>query len=331
MKKIKISPSMPSEVKIHQVGKNEIQIVAYPFESGYVVSLAHPLRRLLLGSSVGFAPVAIKIEGVAHEFDSLRGMIEDVALFIINLKNIRFKLKNGANKAEISYSFKGPKQIHGKDLESEEVQIVTPEAYLASLNEDAVLNFSLVVHKGMGYVPSEEIRDELPQGYIPLDAYFTPVRKAVYAIEKMLVEDSPNYEKLVFNIATDGQIDPLSAFKEALGVMYKQMSIFNTELNISESEASEESENPELKKLLQKIEDLGLSARSFNCLERAGIKYVGELVLMGEDELGEVKNLGKKSLDEIKEKLEEIGYPFSQELTNELSTSLRKKLEKLKS
>ncbi len=331
MKKIKTSPFMPSEVEVYQTDKNSIRIEAYPFESGYAISLAHPLRRLLLSSSIGYAPVAIKIEGVAHEFDSVRGMLEDVAVFIINLKNIRFKIRDNSEKKEVSYEFNGPKEIYGKDLENEDIEIVTPEAFLATINEDANLKFSIIIHKGIGYVPSEEIREELPEGYLPLDAFFTPVKKAIYDIEKVLVEDNPNFEKIVFNIETDGQVDPLTAFKDALAVMYKQMSVFNNELNIQVSEEVESSKSSsEVKKLLQKIDALNLSARSHNCLERAGIEYIGELVLMSDEELKNIKNLGKKSLEEIKEKLEELAFT-AESLSSEVLQTLKKKLENLKS
>jgi len=331
MKKIKTSPFMPSEVEVYQTDKNSIRIEAYPFESGYAISIAHPLRRLLLSSSIGYAPIAIKIDGVAHEFDSVRGMLEDVAVFIINLKNIRFKIRDESDKKEVSYEFNGPKEIYGKDLENEDIQIVTPDAFLATLNEDANLKFSLIIHKGIGYVPSEEIREELPQGYLPLDAFFTPVKKAVYDIEKILVEDNPNFEKIVFNIETDGQIDPVTAFKDALSVMQSQMSVFNKELNVQvEKESAKNSDSAEIKKLLQKIDLLNLSARSHNCLERAGIEYIGELVLMDEDELKNIKNLGKKSLEEIKEKLEELGFT-KENLDKDILDTLKKKLENLKS
>ena len=331
MKKIKTSPYMPSEVEVYQTGKNSIRIEAYPYESGFAISVAHPLRRLLLSSSIGFAPVAIKIDGVSHEFDSVRGMLEDVAVFIINLKNIRFKIRDNSDKKEISYEFSGPKEIYGKDLENEDVEIVTPDTFLATLNEDAELKFSIIVHKGIGYVPSEEIREGLPEGYLPLDAFFTPVRKAVYDIEKVLVEDNPNFEKIVFNIETDGQVDPLTAFKDALSVMYNQMSVFNNELNVQvEQENTSGKDSNELKRFLQKIDSLNLSARSHNCLERAGIEYVGELVLMSEDELKNIKNLGKKSLEEIKEKLEELGYS-AENISSDLLENLKKKLENLKS
>lgn len=333
MSSIKVSPYKPTSVDIEHIGDNKAKIVAYPFESGYGITLAHPIRRLLLSSSIGFSPIAVKIEGATHEFDSVRGMLEDVAIFIIHLKNIRFKLKDGLDKATIDYSFKGPKEIKGADLETDEVEIVTEDLHLATINEDATLNFSLVIEKGIGYTPSEVIREELKEeGYIPLDAFFTPVKNVIYDIEKILVEDNPNYEKVVFTITTDGQIDPINAFKNALSVMYDQMDVFKRELDISSINVSEPTGDvPELKVLLQKVEDLGLSARSFNCLDRGGIKFFGELVLMSENELKDIKNLGKKSLDEIKDKLVEYGFPVENSLDEELTTTLRKKLDKLKS
>jgi DNA-directed RNA polymerase subunit alpha len=332
MKKISTSPYMPTEVDIEQVSETEARVSAYPFESGYAVTLAHPLRRLLMSSSLGYAPVAIKINGASHEFDSIRGMLEDVAVFIINIKNIRFKLKEDVEEAVLEYSFSGHKEIKGSDLENDTVEIVTPELHLANINDDSELVFSVIVKKGIGYVPSEELRDGIPEGYIPLDAFFTPVKKAVYNIEKMLVEDDPNYEKIVFDIKTDGLIEPVDAFKNAISIMYKQMSVFNRVLDISTDTVTEkEDDGVDLKPLLVKIDELNLSARSFNSLDRAGIKYLGEVVLMSEVELKNIKNLGKRSCEEISMKLDELGYPVNEDLEPEIKKLLIEKLQTLKS
>ena len=328
MKKIKTSPLLPKEFVVEQISENEANIIAYPFETGFAVSLAHPLRRFLLSSSVGYAPVAIKIEGAKHEFDSVRGMLEDISDFIINLKGIRFKLKNDAKEAELNYSFTGPCEIKGSDLNNDEAEIVTPDAFLATLNEDATLNFSIKVFQGIGYVPSEEIREELPEGYIALDAFFTPVRKVTYDIEKVLVEDNPNFEKVVLNIVTDGVISPLDAFKNSLEVMYAQLAVFNSEISIQAPVTIERAEeSPELKKLTERIDELGLSARSFNCLDRSNIKYVGEIVMMSQNDLKNVKNLGKKSFEEIVEKLNEYGFEVGADLSDDLVNALKKKIE----
>lgn len=332
MKKIKVAPSLPENVEVNEVGENRSEIIAYPFESGYAITLAHPLRRLILGSSVGYAPISVKIKGAAHEFDSVRGMHEDVAVFIINLKNIRFKLPEGVDKLEVKYSFVGHKDITAADLVTDDVEVVNPEAFLATLNEDAELNFTVVIAKGLGYVQSEDIREEVDSDSIALDAFFTPVKKANYEIANVLVEDNPNYEKVTFDIETDGQITPVDAFTNALEMMYKQLSVFNgvLDVEINATPVKRSTDDGELKTYLAQIDSLGLSARSFNSLDRAGIKYVGELVLMNSNEIKNIKNLGKKSLDEISECLDTLGYGDEFELPETIRVNLVKKIEQLK-
>ena len=328
MKKIKTTPLAPQEFEVEQISENEANIIAFPFETGYAISLAHPLRRFLLSSSVGYAPIAIKIEGARHEFDSVRGMLEDISDFILNLKDIRFKLLNGATEADVNYSFAGPCEVKGSDLSNDAVEVVTPETHLATLNEDATLNFTIKIAQGIGYVPSEDIQDELEDGYISLDAYFTPVRSATYKIENVLVEDNPNFERVVLNIKTDGQISPVDAFRNSLEVMYAQLAVFNSEISIKAPTTVERvEENPDLKKLTTNIDSLGLSARSFNCLDRSSIKLIGEIVLMSPNDLKNVKNLGKKSYDEIVEKVQEFGFAVGADLADDVVTALKKKIE----
>ena len=329
MKKIKTTPLAPKEFEVEQISDNEANIIAYPFETGYAVSLAHPLRRFLLSSSVGYAPIAIKIEGAKHEFDSVRGMLEDISDFILNLKEIRFRLNDDATEAEINYSFAGPCSISGADLSNDEVEVVTPEAHLATLNEDSTLNFSIKIAQGIGYVPSEDTMEEIDgEGYIALDAYFTPVRSATYKIENVLVEDNPSFERVVMNIRTDGQISPIDAFRNSLEVMYAQLAVFNSEISIKAPATIERvEESPELKKLTTNIDNLGLSARSFNCLDRSNIKLIGEIVLMSTNDLKNVKNLGKKSYDEIVEKVQEFGFEVGADLDDDLVAALKKKIE----
>ncbi len=331
MKKFADTPFLPTEVEIEAISETEAKISAYPFESGFAITLAHPLRRLLLSSSVGCAPIAVKIEGASHEFDSLRGMLEDIAIFIINLKNIKFKITGDQDQVEVEYSFDGPKEIKGADLVNSDVEVVSPDVHLATINNDCNLTFSVIIQKGIGYMPSEDIRDIVGTDYIPIDAFFTPVKKVVYDIEKMLVEDNPNFEKAVFNVSTNGQISPIDAFKEAVSVMYSQMSVFNKVFDLSEVTISETcDEAVELKDLIVKIEELNLSARSFNSLDRAGLKFLGELALMSEVEVKNIKNLGKKSFDEISDKLEALGFPIDSTLPENVASALRKKLEQLK-
>lgn len=332
MRTITTSANTPTQFSIDNINETTAKISAWPFEIGYGITLAHPLRRLLFASTVGFAPTALHIEGVSHEFDSLRGMLEDVTLFIINLKKLRFKLKNDADKEMISFKFKGPKEIHGSDLNGDIVEVVNGDSYLATINEDIELEFTLIIEKGIGYVPSEEIRNLIPDiSYIALDAFFTPVREAVYDIEKVLFEDNPDYEKVVFTITTDGQITPEKAFENALEAMYKQLSVFDKITNagaiLKKQQAADELEN---QKLLQNVTDLNLSARSFNCLEKADVRYIGELALMSVTELSSLKNLGKKSLEEIKSVMESIGLPVGTSKFSDNKDILSKKIAELK-
>jgi len=296
------------------------------------VTLAHPLRRLLLGSSIGYAPISLKIEGAAHEFDSIRGMHEDIAVFIINLKNIRFKIRDGLDRAVVSYSFKGPKRIVAADLNCDQIEVAGGDKVLATLNEDGELNFTLELAIGIGYVPSEDLRDEVDSDAIALDAIFTPVRKANYTIENVLVEDIPDYEKIIFDIETDGHISPVEAFGDALTTMSRQLSVFSgvLDLDLDSTHASRGAGNNELKAFMVPVDSLGLSARSFNSLDRAGIRYLGELVLMGESALKNIKNLGKKSLDEIREILAEHNFGSDFELDEETRAALSKKIEQVK-
>ena len=330
MNKIKTEVLIPSEFS-YKKEDNKAVIEIYPFEAGFGVSVAHPIRRTLISATLGYAPVALKIEGVKHEFDSLKGMLEDVASFIINLKNIRFKIKDSSkNEVTVDYHFAGPKEIRGEDLINDEIDVVTPNEYIATLNDEGELKLSLIIKKGMGFVAVENYRDELPEGFIGLDAYFSPVKKVVYNIENILVEDDPNFEKVIFEVETDGQIDPIDAFKDAVNTYLNQFAVFSKEFKL-ETKQKEDVELPEeFNILFEPIENLNLRSRSFNALDRAGIKFIGELVLMGKEKIANIKNLGTKSLEEIFEKLEEIGFSLSKPLPLNIKKAVEEKLAKLK-
>jgi DNA-directed RNA polymerase subunit alpha len=258
-------------------------------------------------------------------------MLEDVSLFILNLKKIRFKIKNDSKKVEVNYTFNGPKEITGADLSNDDVEIVTPDFHLATINEDAELNFSLIIEKGIGYIPSEELRDNVPDGYIGVDAFFTPVRKAIYSIENMLVEDDPTYEKIIFEIETDGQIPPVQAFKESIEAFNSQIAVFSKAIDIDITTAEDDFENSaDMQKLLQDVNVMSLSARSFNCLDRANINYIAELSMMSELELKGLKNLGKKSFEEITSKLEALGFPVGYKFDDDFQKALNTKIQELK-
>ncbi|RDU66102.1 DNA-directed RNA polymerase subunit alpha [Helicobacter didelphidarum] len=334
MKSIKIRPYIPERLEIEEFSPNHIKLHAYPFEPHYAITIAHPVRRLLLSSTVGYAPIAIKIKGVAHEFDSVRGVSEDVAPFITNIKNLKFKINSEAQKQEkfeLHYEFRGPIELKGEHLNNEIITILDSDLHLANINNEAELKFSLIIQKGLGYVPSEAIRAEIGNDYIPLDAFFTPVKKAVYEIENVLHESNPNFEKIIFEVETNGQVDPMDAFKEAVGIMHSQMSVFGAELNdVPTSNNRLNDDSPELKTLLSSVEILNLEHRPSNCLQKSNIKYIGELVLMSESDLKNIKNLGKRSFDEIVQKLAEVGYAIGGDLPNDLVITLNKRLAKLK-
>jgi DNA-directed RNA polymerase subunit alpha len=330
MNKIKTEVLIPTEFS-YEKKDNFAKIEVYPFESGFGVSVAHPIRRTLIASTVGYAPVALKIEGVKHEFDSLKGMLEDVASFIINLKNIRFKIKDSEkDEVEVSYTFVGPKEIRGKDLINDEIDVVTPDEYIATLNEEGELKLTLLIKKGMGFVAVENYRDQIPSGYIGLDAYFSPIKKVVYNIENILVEDDPNFEKVVFEIETDGQIDPIDAFKDAINTYLNQFGVFSKEFKLETKEPNSVELPEEYMILFEPIETLNLRSRSFNALDRAGIRFIGELVLMGKEKISNIKNLGTKSLEEIFDKLEEIGFSINKTLPLDIKKAIEDKIAKLK-
>jgi DNA-directed RNA polymerase subunit alpha len=330
MNKIKTKLLVPNKLDL-RVDGNKAELSIYPFERGYGITLAHPIRRVLLASTVGYAPVAIKIDGVAHEFDSIKGVLEDVATFIINLKNIRFKIKDPAvDEIEVAWTFVGPKELFGSDLTNDLVEIVTPDDYIATLNEDVTLNFSLIIRKGMGFVASENIRDVVPADYIALDAFFSPIKSAVYNIENILVEDETDFEKIIFTIETDGQIAPDDALKDAVNKLFSQFAIFTEKFDVQQEIEFEEGLDEKYKILTDSIDSLKLRSRSFNCLDKDNIKYIGELVLMGSNEIAKIKNLGKKSLDEITEKLESIGFSVNEVIPDNVKKLLQKEIEKLK-
>lgn len=334
MKSIKIRPYIPEKLEIEELAPNHIRLHAYPFEPGYGITIAHPVRRLLLSSSVGYAPIGIKIDGVRHEFDTVRGVAEDVAPFIVNIKNLNFKVNEDMQqqeKFELHYEFHGPMELRGEHLSNDSINVLDVDSHLANINSDAKLKFSLLIQKGLGYVASEVIREEISSDYIPLDAFFNPVKQAKYDLDSILHEGDTNFEKIIFEVETNGQIEPMEAFKDAVAIMHSQMSVFGAELSdVPTSNGRLSDDSPELKVLLSSVEILNLEHRPSNCLQKSNIKYIGELVLMSESDLKNIKNLGKRSFDEITAKLNEVGYAVGADLPHELATTLNKRLAKLK-
>ncbi|MBR2494001.1 DNA-directed RNA polymerase subunit alpha [Helicobacter sp.] len=326
-------PYIPNEIKIEDIGENRIRVSVWPFEPRSAITFAHPLRRLLYSCTPGYAPVMLRIDGVAHEFDSVRGIAEDVTPFIVNLKGIYFAGKGSEIKdtIRVNYEFTGPMELRGANLANDEVDVVNKDAYLATINEDAKFSFSLVIKRSIDFMPSELVRKDKDftgeVGLIPLDAFFSPVKEAVYRIEDVLVEDNPNFEKIVFEIETNGQVAPIDAFKNAVAVAQTQLNIFGEDVAVLSPDSSGSTEDAvDIKNLLVKIDTLNLSTRCFHCLDKIGIQYIGELVMMSENDLKNIKNMGKKSFDEIAEKLSSFGYPIGTSLSVEVLEAFNKKI-----
>jgi len=332
MSKISQSPFIPDSIEAEEVGENTVKITVYPFESGHAITMAHPLRRLLMSSSAGYSAVGVKIDNIKHEFDSLAGMKESIVEFLINLKNTYFKIKDDSKDSiEIEYSFDKAGEVRSKDLSNDDIE-VTNDIHIATLNEDCSLKFRVIVKKGIGYIPSEELSDEIGSDYLALDAFFTPVKKAVYNVEKMPVGDNQDFEKIIFELKTTGQISPVKAFEEAVNVMYGQMKVFEKVFNINPTkwtvQTTSEADS-RLEALFDKIEKLNLSSRCFNALAKYNIVYIAQIVLLSESEVKNIPSLGKKSLEEICSVCENLGFPISEEIDEGLRISIEDKLKEL--
>ena len=222
--------------------------------------------------------------------------------------------------------------ITAKDLVSKNIKIANPKAILATLNEEAKLNFSIIVARGLGYVRSENITTEAQEGAIVLDAFFTPVKKITYDIQSILVNDSLDSEKIIFDIETDGQVSPLNVFINGLEIMYKQLTVFNgiMSVEVNANSIKKHINDSKLDSYLKSIETLELSARSYNSLRKSDILYIGDLILMNKNNIKNIKHLGKKSFDEIIACLDDLGYGKDFKLSDNMVNNLTNRLNKIK-
>jgi DNA-directed RNA polymerase subunit alpha len=283
---------------------------AEPFERGFGITIGNSIRRILLSSLMGAAISSLRIEGVPHEFSSIPGVLEDVTDIILNLKEVRLKMHTYEPKT-LNIDVTGPKIVTAADIITDhEVEVFNPEQHIATLNEDSKLKMEMVTKMGRGYVPAENNRDEdMPIGTIPIDAIFSPIKRVNYVVSNARVEQVTNYDKLTMEITTDGSVDPADAIAFAAKILKDQMDIFiNFEEKPEEIEEEPETERPEINEnLFRTVDELELSVRSSNCLKNANIRYIGELVQKTEAEMLKTKNFGRKSLNEIKEILQEMG------------------------
>jgi DNA-directed RNA polymerase subunit alpha len=293
------------------------RFIAEPLERGFGVTLGNSLRRVLLSSLPGAAVTNVWIKGVYHEFSTIPGVLEDVTEIILNLKQLVVKLEGISSKV-LSLNVNGPKKVTAGDISPEdEVQILNPDLHIATLNEEAALEMKLMVKAGRSYVPAEfnqsdnELTEEDNQnGYwIPIDAIFSPVRKANFSVEDTRVGQSTDFDRLILEVSTNGTMSPEEAVMEAANILKEQLDVF---VNFEEKEEQEEQEVDELQvKMLanldKSIDELELSVRSYNCLINSDIKTVKELIQKTEAEILKTRNFGRKSLNEIKEVLGSLG------------------------
>ena len=291
------------------------KFVVEPLERGYGTTLGNSLRRILLSSLPGVAVTSVKIDGILHEFSTIPGVKEDVTEIILNLKKLAVKL-NGENTKRVLINAIGPKEVTASDiLGDSDVEIFNPDLHIATLEENATLIMEINLARGRGYVPADMNKDEnTPISVIPTDSIFTPVRKVNFTVENTRVGQVTDYDKLILEIWTDGSIAPSEGVSIGAKIMQEHLSLF-VELTDSAEGLEimvEKEENQKEKALEMTIEELELSVRSFNCLKRAAINTVEELTHRSEEDMMKVRNLGKKSLDEVKHKLEELGLSLRQ-------------------
>lgn len=294
-------------VKSEEESKSYGKFTVEPLERGYGATLGNALRRVLLSSLHGAAITAIKIEGVTHEFSTIGGVVEDVLQLILNLKEIRIKSHSDTPKT-ITLKAKKKGEITAGEIEHDaEIEIVNPEKVIATL-DSGKLEMEMIVERGKGFVPAERNKKpNLPVGFIPIDAIYTPVLKVNLVTEEVRVGQEINYDRLVLHVWTDGTITPSEAVRESAKIFSKHVDLFvhlGERMDLSTG-ALEGGEPIESSVLEMPIEDLELSARSLNCLKKANVKTVGELVAFSYDDLMKFKNFGGKSLTEVREKLSE--------------------------
>ena len=296
-----------------------------PLEPGYGLTIGNALRRVLLSSLEGFAFTSIKIDNVEHEFTSLPGIVEDVTEIILNLKQIRLKRQiDSVDNETVSVSINAQNQVKAADLQKfiSGFQILNPETVICNLEKNVKLNFELNIEKGRGYVSAEENKKlGAPLGTIFMDSVFTPIKNVKYTIEDFRVEQKTDYEKLVFEIATDGSIDPKNALTEGAKVLIHHFMLFSDERitleadEIAQTETYDE-ESLHMRQLLKtRLIDMDLSVRALNCLKAAEVDTLGDLVSFNKSDLMKFRNFGKKSLTELEELVLVKGLSFGMDLS----------------
>ncbi|RRJ33181.1 DNA-directed RNA polymerase subunit alpha [Pandoraea apista] len=310
----------PKIIAVEPVGEHHAKVVMEPFERGYGHTLGNALRRVLLSSMVGYAPTEVTIAGVVHEYSTIDGVQEDVVNFLLNLKGVVFKLHN-RDEVTVTLRKDGEGVVRASDIEvPHDVELINPDHVIAHLAKGGKLDVQIKIEKGRGYVPGNVRRygDDSAKviGRIVLDASFSPVKRVSYAVESARVEQRTDLDKLVMNIETNGVVSPEEAIRQSARILVDQLSVFAA-LEGTEAASEAPSRAPQIDPiLLRPVDDLELTVRSANCLKAENIYYIGDLIQRTENELLKTANLGRKSLNEIKEVLASRGLTLGMKLEN---------------
>jgi DNA-directed RNA polymerase subunit alpha len=316
----------PDKIILQKATDFEAQFEFRPLEPGFGVTIGNALRRVLLSSLEGYAIIGMRIEGVDHEFATMKGVTEDVLEIILNLKQVRFKkgVDHEIGQEKITLSIKNKQEFTAGMIgeATQNFEVMNPDLLICTLDTSAKLDIELTVAKGRGYVPAEDNKvKDAPFGYIPTDSIFTPIKNVKYAIENTRVEQRTDYEKLIMDVSTDGTIHPEEAVKQASRILIQHLMIITDE-NITFDNKEDKKEDVvdeqmlQLRKVLKTpLEDLDLSVRAFNCLKAAKINSLSELVQYEQEDLMKFRNFGQKSLAEIEQVLAERGLHFGMDLS----------------
>lgn len=294
------------------------KFICEPLERGYGTTFGNGLRRMLLSSLEGAAITSIRIEGVLHEFSTIPGVRDDVTNIVLNLKQLCLKMQGNEPKT-IRIDVDGEKEVTAADIICDpDIEILNPDLHIATINETGRLSMEMTVERGRGYVPAD--KNKKPDdviGVIPIDSIFSPVLRVNYTVQDTRVGNVMDYDKLVLEVWTDGSLRPEEAVAKAAGILVMHLKLFQNMDGLPEEEVEEEASFPEeevddtSKVMEMTIEDLDLSVRSFNCLKRANINTVYDLCQKSEEDMMKVRNLGRKSLEEVKKKLDELGLALA--------------------
>src|SRR5690606_23594760 len=311
----------PRSIEVEPVGRNHARVVMEPFERGYGHTLGNALRRILLSSMTGYAPTEVQMTGVVHEYSTIAGVREDVVDILLNLKGVVFKLHNQEDVTLVLRK-EGSGVVLASDIElPHDVEIVNPDHVIANLTDAGKLEIHIKVEQGRGYVPGNvrALADDRAHtiGRILLDASYSPVRRVSYAVESARVEQRTDLDKLILDIETNGVISPEEAVRQSARILMDQISVFAALEGVGDSYEAPARGTPQIDPvLLRPVDDLELTVRSANCLKAENIYYIGDLIQRTENELLKTPNLGRKSLNEIKEVLAARGLTLGMKLEN---------------